>query len=272
MDDSAIGRRGVDPAPGLSFRHRVVAVENARGAGPVVVVCDHASNHVPGRLRDLGLRKDDLQRHIAWDPGAVGVSRELARRLDAPLVASCVSRLVIDCNRDPSAVDSIPEISEETVVPGNAAIEAGTGTGGSMRSMSRSMRRWTRSLPRRSGQVRSRSSPCILSRRSTKAASAPGTWASCTIATRAFRGPCWRRCRRSPASSWAPMSRIVRMTSLSTLDRHAQARGFPSLMIEIRNDLVATPEAESLWGDKLGKAIQGALKAALDTEPDTPAA
>lgn len=58
-----------------------------------------------------------MQAHIAWDPGAVEVARHLATSLDAPLVESQLSRLLIDCNRPLDAHDLIPEISETTVVP-----------------------------------------------------------------------------------------------------------------------------------------------------------
>ena len=40
-----------------------------------------------------------LAAHIAWDPGALAVARRMAEALDATLVESCVSRLVVDCNR-----------------------------------------------------------------------------------------------------------------------------------------------------------------------------
>ena len=82
-----------------------VSVENSGASGRLVIVCDHASNYVPAEYRGLGLGAEDLLRHIAWDPGALGVSRALARRLCAPLVAGGVSRLVIDCNREPEVVE-----------------------------------------------------------------------------------------------------------------------------------------------------------------------
>jgi predicted N-formylglutamate amidohydrolase len=61
-------------------------------------------------------------RHIAWDIGIAGVAETLSRELDAQLVAQRYSRLVIDCNRPPDAVSSIPRLSEATTIPGNEAI------------------------------------------------------------------------------------------------------------------------------------------------------
>jgi len=84
-----------------------------------VILCDHASRHVPAELDDLGLPPAELARHIAWDIGAAGVAESLSEIFDAPAVLSPVSRLVIDCNRHLDAADLIPERSDGTVIPGN---------------------------------------------------------------------------------------------------------------------------------------------------------
>ncbi len=100
-----------------------VEVLAPRAAGPSLVVCDHASNRVPGRLADLGLTRQALGRHIAWDIGAAAVARRLACRLGATAILSGVSRLVIDCNRPLGHPTSICATSDGTVVPGNQALE-----------------------------------------------------------------------------------------------------------------------------------------------------
>lgn len=102
----------------------VAWMENAAGAGAVLLVCEHASNWIPPRHGDLGVSAADRQRHIAWDIGAASLARGLARRLDARLVLSGVSRLVIDCNRPLGAPSSIPRRSEDTEIPGNAGLTA----------------------------------------------------------------------------------------------------------------------------------------------------
>jgi predicted N-formylglutamate amidohydrolase len=80
---------------------------------------------VPPELNNLGLPAAELDRHIAWDIGAAGVTGILARIFDAPAIFSTVSRLVIDCNRRLDAADLIPEISDGTVIPGNLRLTAG---------------------------------------------------------------------------------------------------------------------------------------------------
>ncbi len=97
-------------------------VINADGRAPVLLVCEHASNRFPRKLNALGLSEDLQKSHIAWDPGALGVARSLARRLDARLVAAQFSRLVYDCNRPPEAPDAIAESGEFGPVPGNTGL------------------------------------------------------------------------------------------------------------------------------------------------------
>jgi predicted N-formylglutamate amidohydrolase len=92
------------------------------GQSNFVIVVDHASRRIPARLGDLGLPAAELQRHIAWDIGALAVARQVAAELDATLVAQNYSRLVIDCNRDPSVASSIPTVGESIAIPGNAAL------------------------------------------------------------------------------------------------------------------------------------------------------
>src|SRR3989338_731697 len=99
-------------------------IENADASGRIVLVCEHASNLIPPRWGDLGLSPDQRRAHIAWDPGALGLARGLARRLDAVLIHAPVSRLVYDCNRAPDMAGAMPSRSEVHDIPGNAAISA----------------------------------------------------------------------------------------------------------------------------------------------------
>lgn len=99
-----------------------VETVNAEGSSSAVLVCDHASNRIPQRLGQLGLTTDQLVDHIAWDPGAAEVARLLSDHLDAPLVLSGYSRLVIDCNRPLRSRGSIAEQSAGIPVPGNRGL------------------------------------------------------------------------------------------------------------------------------------------------------
>ena len=95
-------------------------VANPGGQSPVLLVCEHASNAMPPSFGGLGLGAEALRSHIAWDPGALDTATHMAGLLDAALIHSRVSRLIYDCNRPPEAPDAMPPKSEATVVPGNA--------------------------------------------------------------------------------------------------------------------------------------------------------
>lgn len=99
-------------------------IVNTRGKGSAVLVCDHASNRVPRCMDNLGLDSHQLAGHIGWDPGAADVARALSALLDAPLVLSGYSRLVIDCNRPLQSRESIAEQSAGVPVPGNRYLSA----------------------------------------------------------------------------------------------------------------------------------------------------
>ena len=47
-----------------------VRTVNAKGEGPFVILCDHASNRIPPQYDDLVLPPSELVSHLAWDPGA----------------------------------------------------------------------------------------------------------------------------------------------------------------------------------------------------------
>lgn len=99
-------------------------VLNAHGGADAVLVCEHASRFIPVSLDGLGLSAAAATSHVAWDIGALDLSLALSKMLDAPLVASRVSRLVYDCNRPPEATGSIPSHSEVFDIPGNAGLNS----------------------------------------------------------------------------------------------------------------------------------------------------
>ncbi|MGB3456195.1 MAG: N-formylglutamate amidohydrolase [Litorimonas sp.] len=85
----------------------------------VFVFADHASNHVPGWIGDLGVAEAEMDRHIALDIGSESVARGLCDRLGCAGHICGFSRLVIDANRDPAAPGLIPQTSDGTDIPAN---------------------------------------------------------------------------------------------------------------------------------------------------------
>lgn len=96
-----------------------VEILNPDSASPLVLICDHASNHIPASYRRLGVDPSELERHIAYDVGAAGVTALLARRLGAPAFLGTYSRLLVDLNRPFGSSTSMPTLSESTRIPGN---------------------------------------------------------------------------------------------------------------------------------------------------------
>ena len=84
------------------------SVHNEKGKAPLLLLCDHASKAVPKALGTLGITDAELSQHVGWDIGGLDAAIELSRELDARLVASGYSRLVIDCNRWPGGEGATP--------------------------------------------------------------------------------------------------------------------------------------------------------------------
>jgi predicted N-formylglutamate amidohydrolase len=97
-------------------------VLNSGAASPFLLLGDHSGREFPRALGSLGLSGADLEGHIAWDIGVAGLGARLASALDATFIRQRFSRLVIDCNRDPSTADSIMESSDGTPIAGNVGL------------------------------------------------------------------------------------------------------------------------------------------------------
>ena len=99
-----------------------VHLQRTTGSAPFVLLCEHASLHIPNEFNRLGIDSETATSHAAWDIGALDVASALSDLLDAPLVAGGVSRLVYDCNRPLEAPDAMPAKSEIFAVPGNEGL------------------------------------------------------------------------------------------------------------------------------------------------------
>ncbi len=96
-----------------------VKIEGDIAPSDILFVCEHASCTFPPEFGTLGLSADVRRSHVAWDPGALALSKELAKRFGSSVVAGGVSRLLYDCNRPPEAPDAVPSKSEVFDIPGN---------------------------------------------------------------------------------------------------------------------------------------------------------
>ena len=85
----------------------------------VILLCDHASNHIPAGYENLGLDDEYLDEHNAWDIGMAEITRRIAKMMKVPAVLAPVSRLVIDCNRGPDDPTLVPRVSDGINIPVN---------------------------------------------------------------------------------------------------------------------------------------------------------
>jgi len=120
-------RDDVDPvgdhsvAAATTDTYTILPGDLVRGA---LLLCDHARNGFPARYGTLGLPAHELERHIAYDIGAAAVTRHLSNALGLPAVLSHYSRLLIDLNRGEDDPTLIMRISDGAIVPGNRRLDA----------------------------------------------------------------------------------------------------------------------------------------------------
>ena len=76
------------------------------------MTCEHGGNRVPKEYRQLFAGWESvLASHRGYDPGALALARDLARAFDAPLVASTVTRLLVELNRSPGHPQLYSEVT-----------------------------------------------------------------------------------------------------------------------------------------------------------------
>ncbi len=107
-----------DADPVLFHRARADGTDGGR----ILLTCEHGGRAIPSALADLGIPAAEMDRHIAWDIGAMALSLALMHRVSGRLVAQHYSRLVIDCNRGPVSPDLVPDVSDGTHIPANKGI------------------------------------------------------------------------------------------------------------------------------------------------------
>lgn len=234
-----------------------VRVVNRHGASPVVLVCEHASNRIPAAYGDLGLDAETRASHAAYDPGALALAERLSALFDAALVAGTLSRLVYDLNRPPGEPSAMPERSERFDIPGNRALSAAD-RAARVAAVYRPFERTLAGLldargtgvlvtvhsftPDYFGRPRSTEFG-ILHDADARLAERMLSLAPSTIGLRTERN-----------RPYGPEDGVTH-----TLVRHALSRGWPNVMLEIRNDLIATAHQQDALAGRIHALIERAL-------------
>jgi predicted N-formylglutamate amidohydrolase len=229
-------------------------VETIHAVSPLklLLLCDHASNAVPPELNGLGLADEHFVKHIALDIGAAEVTRGLAARLGVAAVLACYSRLVLDCNRHPDAADLIPEMSDGIVIPGNANLSPDE----HMHRIEQFHAPFHAAVKEAVERLQSLVIVSIHSYTPVMK-EVPRPWQV---------GILWNQDERLARRLINALSAEAGMligdnepysgkSLYYTLDTHAGARGLLHAGIEIRQDLISTPEGVAQWVERLAKIL-----------------
>ena len=259
-----VGRPGMtDPSPdpqagALLAPDEPPAVEiiNGAGRGTAVLLCDHASRRVPSRLGGLGLDPAALSQHIAWDPGAAAVARRLSARLDAPLVLSGYSRLVIDLNRPLHSPESIPEQSAGVRIPGNQRVSAeqrATRIHALFRPYHDAIGRLLDGRSNRATALLSiHSFTPVLNGEARPWHVGISHWRDPRLAALLLEALRHDRDLTVGNNEPYPIEEDIDYTILF----HGDGRGLPSVMIEMRQDGLGSPDAAAAWALRIAEAYR----------------
>jgi predicted N-formylglutamate amidohydrolase len=233
------------------------------GRSAFVIAVDHASRRIPRCLATLGVAQSDLERHIAWDIGALAVAQDVSAALDAPLVAQNYSRLVIDCNRRPGDPSSIPTVSESTPIPGNLHLTAEQVSAREHEIFEPYHQHLSALLEEREAAGR----PTILIVQHSMTNVFKGVRREMHAAVLYNRDSRFAQCLlealRSEAGLVAgdnePYSGKDQIGY--TLPHHGESRGIPHVEVEIRQDLIQLPAGQAEWSGRMTTALLAAEKA-----------
>ena len=238
--------------------------DNAAGRSPFLLTSDHYGRLIPRVLGDLGLPETELARHIAWDIGISGVAEALAKHLDAHLIAQRYSRLVIDCNRPPTAPSSIPRISEATTIRGNEGLARDAVLARRRAIFDPYHRRIDEVIDTR---LRAQRPTVLVSLHSFTPvyAGIVRPWHVGTLYHRDTRlPPLLLKLLRGEAELVVGDNEPYAVSDETdyTIPVHGEARGLMNSGIEIRQDLIAGPAGQGEWAERLTR-ILGEIEATL---------
>lgn len=238
------------------LRDSMQPAELIAGAGPILLICDHASNAVPPDI-DLVIDPALLEKHIAVDIGAADVTRALAMMLGAPAILATVSRLVIDLHRPPDHPGLVPCQSDGYHIPGNMAVDRG-------RRIARFHQPYHAALARLIAAHRPRLLVSIHSfTPALESDSAPRPWEVGVLYNRDVRAAHQAIARFTAAGVVTgdnqPYSgRVLNMT----LNRHGEGNGIRSFAIELRNDLIDHPAGVAHWAAVIAPVLSAIAQSA----------
>jgi len=201
--------------------------------------------------------------------GAAGVSRRLAEALDAPVILSNFSRLVIDPNRGEDDPTLLMKLYDGTIVPGNRHLDAA----GRQDRIERYYRPYHAAL---AGMLDARTDPILIAVHSFTP----------KLIGRSIRPWQIGVLHAEDARLAAPFITLLRNDSGfaawvedttgaplcvgenqpyaghlpgDAVDRHALQKGRMNVLIELRHDVIETEAQQIAWGQRLADLLTRAL-------------
>ena len=235
-----------------------VILDGGARTGRFVIVCEHGGKEIPVGMGDLGLTPDELESHVAWDPGAASVACEVAKQLDSPLVLQRYSRLIYDCNRPPTSDDAMRTVSETTQISGNQNLS-------SQEKLWRTEHIYEPFHASVDDELEKRDHPVLITVHSftpiyhgNKRAVGVGILhdedsrlADAMLANQKFDDGVIVA-RNDP---YGPEDGVTH-----TLQLHTQGTDYLNVMVEIRNDLIDAKASQKHYADQLVETIKAAIK------------
>lgn len=226
----------------------------------ILILCDHAENTIPTAFDCLGLKEQDLHRHIAYDLGAASVAERLAESLGAPAILSRFSRLLIDPNRGLDDPTLMMQITDGLVVPGNVGLDADA-------------LQWridTYYKPYHQAIARAVDKAIALGK--------PPVIVSIHSFTQAWKGvhrpwgvgvlwdkdprlalPLLEALRAVPGIEVGDNVPYSGQLKGDTLYRHGTRRGLAHALVELRQDLILGPDGQAEWATRLATVLRKVL-------------
>lgn len=241
------------------LRSEAVHVEGGARDSRWLLTCDHATNRVPDWVGggSLGIADADMARHIAYDVGALGVTRELGRLMDAPAIWSDFSRLVIDPNRGEDDPTLIMRLYDGTVIPTNRNI----GETGREERLERLYRPYHAAYARLASARPDRAICAVHSFTPQLRGRGMRPWQVGILYSHNDErlGPKLIQICRNRGWITGDNEPYAGHLDGDSIDKHALAQGRPNVLIELRNDLIANEAGQKDWAARLAPVLEELL-------------
>ena len=227
---------------------------------PLLFVCDHASNALPDVYGLLGLPPKLFDTHIAHDIGAAEVTRTLARFFGGSAILARWSRLLIDLNRGDDDPTLIVKLSDGSVIPGNASVDASE----IQKRIARYHEPYHHAIADEIQTIHARgATPTLISLHSFTPIwkGKPRPWHIGVLFDRDDRlAKPFAEAARADGFVVGCNEPYSGELENDCMYRHGTSNGLPHVLIEIRQDLVATASAARALAGRLKPVIASALE------------